>query len=53
MKWTVLWFRHQENVWKQRAEVSMIEGKKGHASYAWKQVEMWAMLAKQGENDLV
>jgi hypothetical protein len=41
MKWTILWFGHQVEQWKKRSEQSQLNGKKGHESYAEKQVAIW------------
>lgn len=41
MKWTILWFEHHMEAWKKRAEESEMKRELGHASYAWKQAELW------------
>jgi hypothetical protein len=48
MEWTVRWFEYQYHVWDGRAEESMEKGQAGHASYAWKQQEMWNKLIRLG-----
>ena len=53
MHWTVAWFKNQGNIWEQRAETSDRKGQRGHASYAWKQVEMWEKFMKEAEKRVV
>lgn len=51
MKWTVLWFRHHERVWTLRAKESQRTEKEGYACYAWKQADMWNLLASKAEKE--
>ena len=52
MQWTVKWFENQHHIWGGRAEASMDKGEVGHASYAWKQQEMWINLMKLGKQNM-
>ena len=47
MEWTTLWFKHEEESWKRRAEMSEEEGNLGKSAYGWKQVEMWKEFRKE------
>jgi hypothetical protein len=49
MKWTILWFKHQMEEWKNRLKRSAEERKPGHIAYAEKQVAMWKMFMREGE----
>ncbi|KAI0683726.1 hypothetical protein BC835DRAFT_1295238, partial [Cytidiella melzeri] len=35
------WFKHQENIWKDRAKAAETAQRPGHECYAYKQTEMW------------
>ena len=47
MEWTTLWFKHEEESWKRRAEVSEEVGNLGKSAYGWKQVKMWKEFRKE------
>jgi len=46
MKWTILFFVHEKEVWEKRAEESRELG--GHKAYALRQAAMWGNFAKEG-----
>jgi hypothetical protein len=50
MQWTVNWFDYQHHIWGGRAEASLDKGQLGHASYAWKQQEMWKDLMESSKD---
>ena len=41
MKWTTLWFQHQEDLWSERSEREDGILPRGHKSYAKKQQKLW------------
>jgi hypothetical protein len=49
MRWTILYFLHQQEVWKKRAEKSIECDKRGHRAYALKQADMWGKFAAEGK----
>jgi hypothetical protein len=49
MRWTILYFEHQREVWDRRAEKSEELGERGHRAYALKQAGMWAKFCTEGQ----
>ena len=47
MTWMGLWFDYHRKIWDRRGNESKQQGLKGHACYAWKQVWMWEMMARE------
>ena len=41
MQWTILWFQHQANLWRERSERVDDVLPTGHKSYAKKQQKLW------------
>jgi hypothetical protein len=50
MTWTTLWFENQRKRWQDRAEKCEEKQQRGHACYAWKQVEMWKAFQLEAES---
>jgi hypothetical protein len=46
MQWTILWFRHHANLWKERSERKDRNLPMGHRAYAVKQQKLYIMFAK-------
>ena len=45
--WMHLWLEYHGKIWEGREKEREQEGLKGHACYAWKQVQMWARMANE------
>ena len=41
MEWTMLWFRNQADLWRERSEREDADLTPGHKSYATKQQKLW------------
>ena len=41
MEWTILWFRHQSELWRERSHRNDVALPPGHKSYAAKQEKLW------------
>jgi hypothetical protein len=41
MKWTMLWFQNQADIWKGRSEMEGDDLPMGHKAYAIKQQKLW------------
>src|SRR5712664_3322005 len=46
-RWMHLWLEYHGKIWEGREKESEQEGLKGHACYAWKQVQMLARMANE------
>jgi hypothetical protein len=49
MRWTTLWFKHQEHIWIERVKKSIQLQSTGHGCYASKQVYIWGQFIKEAE----
>jgi hypothetical protein len=47
MKWTILWFRNQANLWMKRLEKEESNLPIGHKAYAIKQKKIWNEFEKK------
>ena len=41
MDWTILWFKNQAELWRERSEREDVDLPPGHKSYAVKQEKLW------------
>jgi hypothetical protein len=46
MKWTTLWFAHQQAQWENRATKASVSQSMGHQAFAAKQVFLWSQFGK-------
>lgn len=47
MQWTILWFRHHANLWKERSERNDGNLPMGHKAYAVKQQKLYNAFAEK------
>jgi hypothetical protein len=50
MKSAVRYFRHQENIWQEKQEISDPRSRPGHAAWAARQSAMWHSMAAQADS---
>jgi hypothetical protein len=48
MVWTILWFKNQAKVWRERSEREDMDLPPGHKSYAAKQCKLWNAFQTKG-----